>query len=150
MKEVIATVMTATEGLAHEKRLALRAILPATLPAGEGDERRITQVLLNLVGNALKFTEVGEVKVRASAENGCFELSFCLIPSGKCADSNVISAGSIWHDALQPLEMGGTAMTVQITWLEHDAEFVSRACRGRFRSACGAPASGACSGAGRS
>ena len=75
MKEVIATVVTATEGLAAEKKLLLRAIVPETLPTGAGDERRISQVLLNLVGNALKFTEVGEVVVRASARDDCFDLT---------------------------------------------------------------------------
>jgi signal transduction histidine kinase len=75
MTEVVANVVTATEGLAHEKKLALRAIVPENLPLGEGDERRITQVLLNLVGNAIKFTEAGKVEVRATAENNRFQLT---------------------------------------------------------------------------
>jgi signal transduction histidine kinase len=75
LKDVVNDVCSAVEPLAAEKRIAFRVEVPADLPPGQGDERRITQVLLNLVGNAIKFTDQGEVVVSASAANGSFNLS---------------------------------------------------------------------------
>jgi signal transduction histidine kinase len=75
LQNVVETVCTAVEPLAADKKLALKAEVSPDLPSGRGDERRLTQVLLNLVGNAIKFTDTGEVVIKADASNGAFNLS---------------------------------------------------------------------------
>jgi GAF domain-containing protein len=75
LKDVVHSVFSAVEPLASEKKLAFKVEVAPNLPAGRGDERRLTQVLLNLVGNAIKFTDQGEVAVKASAQNGAFTVS---------------------------------------------------------------------------
>ena len=75
LKDVVQSVYSAVEALANEKRIALKVEVAPHLPAARGDERKLTQVLLTLVGNAIKFTDMGEVAIKASAANGSFTVA---------------------------------------------------------------------------
>jgi len=67
---VIDDVIELMRAGADSKSLTVRAEVASTLPTAWADRARIRQVLVNLVANAIKFTEHGGVTVRATIVDG--------------------------------------------------------------------------------
>jgi GAF domain-containing protein len=75
IQDIAQTVRSTLEPLAADKKLGFKVEVAPRLPSGRGDGRRLTQVLINLVGNAIKFTDAGEVAIKAEVNNGAFYVS---------------------------------------------------------------------------
>jgi signal transduction histidine kinase len=116
IKEVVQTVVAAAESLAAEKKLLLRTVIADDLPPGKGDERRITQALLNLVGNAIKFTETGEIAVHAAAADGAFDIAVADTGPGISAvDQQRIFEEFQQVDSSSTRKKGGTGLGLSIS-----------------------------------
>ena len=77
LKDEFASVIEAMKPLALEKNIALVSHLDPQLPDTVlGDAVRLKQVLLNLISNAIKFTQEGKVSVKLQRTNGdlCFSV----------------------------------------------------------------------------
>ena len=115
MVDVIQTVITAVEALAAEKNLKLNVSVPANLKLGKGDQKRISQVLLNLVGNAIKFTEKGEVRVEVGVSDETFSISVSDTGPGiSKADQEKIFEEFQQADGSSTREKGGTGLGLSI------------------------------------
>jgi GAF domain-containing protein len=75
IEDIAQTVRSTLEPLAADKELAFKVEVAPKMPPGHGDGRRLTQVVINLVGNAIKFTDAGEVVIKATESDGSFHLS---------------------------------------------------------------------------
>jgi signal transduction histidine kinase len=115
MKHVVQTARSAMEPLAAEKKLALKVTVPPDLPLAKGDPRRVTQVLLNLMGNAIKFTEAGEVRVEVTASGGNFIAAVADTGPGiSPADQEKIFEEFQQVDSSSTRKKGGTGLGLSI------------------------------------
>jgi signal transduction histidine kinase len=116
VQEIAQTVRSTLEPLAADKKLAFKVEMATELPPGHGDGRRLTQVLINLVGNAIKFTDAGEVAIKAEANNGSFNVSVCDTGPGiSAADQTKLFQEFQQADNAITKKKGGTGLGLAIS-----------------------------------
>jgi signal transduction histidine kinase len=116
VQDIAQTVRSTLEPLAADKKLAFKVEIAVGLPAGRGDGRRLTQVLINLVGNAIKFTDAGEVAITAEANNGSFQVSVRDTGPGiSAADQSKLFQEFQQADNAITKERGGTGLGLAIS-----------------------------------
>jgi signal transduction histidine kinase/class 3 adenylate cyclase/CheY-like chemotaxis protein len=74
MREIVEVVLNLSQPLIKNKNLQLINAIPSDLAPAEADENRLQQILYNLVGNAIKFTDSGIVEISATFQTGEREL----------------------------------------------------------------------------
>jgi signal transduction histidine kinase len=116
IEDIVNTVKLSLRSLAATKGLDLVTTVPPDLPLGLGDGKRITQCLMNLVGNALKFTGEGRVEIRVELQGE--SLLFAVSDTGIGIPADQIE--NIFEefrqaDATVSRDFGGTGLGLSIT-----------------------------------
>jgi signal transduction histidine kinase len=116
IEDMVNTVKLSLRSLAATKGLDFVTTVPSDLPLGLGDGKRITQCLMNLAGNALKFTREGRVEIRVELQGE--SLLFAVSDTGIGIPADQV--GSIFEefrqaDATVSRDFGGTGLGLSIT-----------------------------------
>ena len=116
VREVVDIVHLSLRSLAVEKGLEFTTSVPENLPTAYGDNRRLTQCLMNLAGNAIKFTRKGRVEIGVKLDGS--ELVYRVKDTGigipKEELENIF--GEFRQvDATVTREYGGTGLGLSIT-----------------------------------
>ena len=114
--DIVNTVKLSLRALAATKGVDLVTTVAPDLPLCVGDGKRITQCLMNLAGNALKFTREGRVEIRAELAGE--HLLFAVADTGIGIPADQID--SIFEefrqaDATVSRDFGGTGLGLSIT-----------------------------------
>ena len=114
--DVVASVRASLRSLANEKGLELVTEVAPDVSDAYGDSKRITQCLLNLVGNALKFTRQGRVVVAVNRDSEQLRFRVSDTGIGIPADQlDAIFAEFRQVDTTTTRDFGGTGLGLSIT-----------------------------------
>ena len=102
LKGVVDSVMAGVGALAHQKSLYMHADIPEAAEA-LGDKGRLEQILTNLVGNAIKFTDTGGVTINCLPWAGFWRVSVADTGIGLPDDSR-----EVVFERFKQLETGTT------------------------------------------
>ena len=109
-------VVTLSQSLLGNKPLTLSNRVPPDVPLVQADENRIQQILLNLVGNAIKFTDTGEVCVSAELRGDSLAITVSDtgigIPAGK---TTLIFESFQQADGTVSRQYGGTGLGLAVS-----------------------------------
>ncbi|CAA7195218.1 PAS domain S-box protein [Chryseobacterium potabilaquae] len=122
LKESIQNVITILQPKAKQKKLKLHPVFSSSLsPVLKGDSLKIEQILYNIIGNSLKFTDVGEIKIECKVLQNYVDhqdISISIIDTGIGMDEDFVN--NIFkkfnqEDSSISRKYGGTGLGMAIT-----------------------------------
>ncbi|MEL6579002.1 MAG: ammonium transporter [Cyanobacteria bacterium J06621_12] len=118
LREIVEIIIVLCRPLAGQKNLQLVNAISGSTPAIRADEDRLQQILYNLVGNAIKFTDQGKVEIAAQQQDGTDELVISVKDTGIGIAENKrdrIFESFAQADGFTAREYGGMGLGLSVT-----------------------------------
>ncbi len=116
IKTLINGVLSISRNIVGRKALTLVETIPENIPYVLADENRLQQILYNLIGNAVKFTDQGEIRIGAAQKGSMVEIWVSDTGSGIPEDQfNKIFQAFEQVDSAPSRQFEGTGLGLSIT-----------------------------------
>ncbi len=118
IKEIADIICSFNQSAAKQKQLELVNLITGNLPLVAADENRVQQILYNLVGNSLKFTDSGSVKISADLVSDNNQIAITVSDTGIGIDQDKLERifeSFEQADGSTAREYGGTGLGLAVT-----------------------------------
>jgi PAS domain S-box-containing protein len=116
LNELVAACVAEVQPLAARERIVMRTSFVAKLPPVVADERSIRQIMLNVVSNAIKFTEAGGQVIVSTAVTDRGEVAFRVRDTGVGMTKEEIAAAlEPFRQGAAPRKRGGMGLGLPLT-----------------------------------
>jgi signal transduction histidine kinase len=127
--EALAGTVSVARGLIKEKPIALMTEIEENLPTSFGDKRRLRQVFLNLISNAIKFTQEGNVTIEAKRTGNGIRVRVSDTGIGIASEDHALVFESFRqvnkHEMVEPVAGTGLGMPISKYFVDSHGGHIS-------------------------